>query len=649
MSRSYEEIAARAGVELPPLGPLPGRWPRALQTLKGPTWDLPASPAAFLTTLLSRRRSALLLGIIASGIGTTASALVSWAMGHALDAALAHGPSLPLARWTGVFLLIVALVALGDGLTQLTEINAWMGSSVGAPRAISGRTADRARSFKKRSSAGDILTAVNSDAIALGRATALIPELVASAFSIILVAVLMLRESLSLGLVVIIGMPILFALLLLIAKPLERRQSAFRAEQGELTSISTDAVQGLRILRGIGGEASYTRAYRAQSERVRAAGIRVAPTVSLLAAIRSAAPMLFSVLVVAQGAILVAEGRMSVGALLAFYGYTVYLRHPVWIVGDAVETMTRAWVAAERASALLRIEPMTGEEAEPGDARSGTRPVDWAGAAPLDPVSGARIAPGTITAILSPAPDGALRLCRRLARVDDSEETALLETAEGLLPLRALPIDEVRRSILLAEEIPQIFAGTLRDALLASRAPEESAPGTTQAIYRNVLENAGVDEELPGRDGETNGEERRLLAALDAAAADDVIDSLGAGLDGRIDEMGRNLSGGQRQRLALARAYAQDAPILLLVEPISALDSHTEALIAERLPAAREGRTTVLVTESPILARAAQRLIVLDARGRIVGETTPKELDSESRDPVTAAARRILSRRGEGS
>ena len=80
MKRTYEEIAARAGVNLPPLGPLPGRWPRPLHTLKGPAWPLPAKPGPFLKMLLARRRGALVLAIFTSGLGALASALISWGM-----------------------------------------------------------------------------------------------------------------------------------------------------------------------------------------------------------------------------------------------------------------------------------------------------------------------------------------------------------------------------------------------------------------------------------------------------------------------------------------------------------------------------------------------------------------------------------------
>ncbi|WP_272434065.1 ABC transporter transmembrane domain-containing protein [Actinomyces sp. B33] len=661
MKPDYEEIAARAGIRLPPLGPLPGRWPAPWRTLSGPVWHLPTRPGPFLAALLARRATALTLGVLATTIGTVSSALIPWAMGRALDAGLAHGLGSRLGAAVAVLLLVIGLVAVGDALTQMTEITTWMGSSVGATRALSERTADRVRALARETTPGEMITAVTGDAIALGRATALIPELVASAASTVLVAVLMLRTSTSLGLVVLIGMPLLFLLLIGIAKPLEARQSRFRAEQSALTTISTDAVQGLRILRGIGGEDVYSQVYRAQSQRVRDAGARIAPTAALLAAIRSAAPMLLSVLVVAQGAVLVADGAMSVGDLLAFYGYTTFLRHPVWIVGDAVEHMTRAWIAARRAADLLAVAPIVADPGDEPSAPADTAPpadgagareteprVDWARAALVDPVSAARIDPGILTVVLAPSAGLGLDLCRRLARVDDSLRPALVDGA----PTRALsdlPVDEVRRAILLNEETPQLFAGTLRDCLLGRGAPRPRDPGTTDTILRDVIDTAASGDART-RDlllHDAPADDAPLLAALDAAAATDALDSLDGGLDGLLDEAGRNLSGGQRQRVALARAYAHDPAILLLVDPTSALDSHTEALIARRLPGARRGRTTVVVTDSPLLARAADRLVVLDEVGRSLGSTDPSSAaDPSSDDPAARAARAILDRRG---
>ena len=126
-------------------------------------------------------------------------------------------------------------------------------------------------------------------------------------------------------------------------------------------------------------------------------------------------------------------------------------------------------------------------------------------------------------------------------------------------------------------------------------------------------------------------------AALVAASAEDIYESLPGGWQGRIDEKGRGLSGGQRQRLVLARALLLDPETLILVEPTSAVDAHTEARIAERLVGARSGRTTVVVTASPLILRHADAISVL-VDGREAARGTHEAL-AEQPD-----YRRIISR-----
>ncbi len=151
----------------------------------------------------------------------------------------------------------------------------------------------------------------------------------------------------------------------------------------------------------------------------------------------------------------------------------------------------------------------------------------------------------------------------------------------------------MRRRIVVSEADPVLFSGTLRSAL---------DPW-----------------------GRADGEDGTLLGALSVANADDVLAALPDGLDAMVDERGRSFSGGQRQRLVLARALLAGAEVLVLVEPTSAVDAHTEARIARGLREARSGRTTVVVTTSPLVLDQADRVVLLEA-GRVVAEGSHREL-----------------------
>jgi len=161
----------------------------------------------------------------------------------------------------------------------------------------------------------------------------------------------------------------------------------------------------------------------------------------------------------------------------------------------------------------------------------------------------------------------------------------------GGVDLGRVPLDEVRRTILVSDANSQLFAGTLQDAV----------------------------------DPQGRLTREQAEAALITAAAEDVYDALPAGWAGELDERGRGLSGGQRQRIVLARAVAADPRVLVLVEPTSAVDAHTEARIAERLADHRRGKTTVVTTVSPLWLHHADSVVLL-SEGRVVAEGTHEDL-----------------------
>ena len=183
-------------------------------------------------------------------------------------------------------------------------------------------------------------------------------------------------------------------------------------------------------------------------------------------------------------------------------------------------------------------------------------------------------------------PEEAVELVDRLGRFVDDPGVKL----DGVR-LSDLPVETVRRRIVVSETDPLLFSGSLRRELDPWRRRDDA----------------------------------EVLAAVAVANAEDVLDALPEGLDAEVEERGRGFSGGQRQRLVLARALLSDAEVLILVEPTSAVDAHTEARVARRLRNARDGRTTVVVSVSPLVLDQADRVVFL-AAGRVAAAGTHREL-----------------------
>src|SRR5262249_36268983 len=157
---------------------------------------------------------------------------------------------------------------------------------------------------------------------------------------IVVVTVILLTSSIPLGLVVVLGVPVLLVIVGLLIRPLHQRQQAYREETGKLTTRAADIVSGLRVLRGIGGEATFSARYANESQKVRAAGVRVARVESWLESAQILLPGIFVALVTWLGARFAVAGRIHVGELVAFYGYAVFLLNPLRTLTEAADKLT---------------------------------------------------------------------------------------------------------------------------------------------------------------------------------------------------------------------------------------------------------------------------------------------------------------------
>ena len=599
----------------------------------GPAPDT-RTPAAFLRWFLRFQWKVIALSVCVGVLWQLPLTVGPWLFGKAVDEGIVPGDTSQTLYWAGLLLLVTLIGAVFGIVMHTLIVRTWLIALYGTMKMVTRKVVQMGHVLPRRTPTVEVLAVASSDSDEFGALTEIVARAGSQLVAYVVIAFIVLSTSPMLGVLMLLAAPVLVAASLPLLRPLHRRQHLERTRNSDLTSMATDIVAGLRILRGIGGERTFGRNYATQSQLARQAGVSAGIWQAAIEGVGVLFSGVFIVVLVWIGTREVISGQLLIGQLISFLGYALFMVYPIQTFFELAQKVTRAMVSARKAIGIFEATP-------PWPDRESSTPLPPHGDL-YDELSGFVARQGELTIVVSAVSEDTAALADRLGRYLPADtEPVSQELEEGLkgraarraraarmaerarlaeldeelasrewgvrlggVDLGAASLDDVRRQILVSDTGSQLFAGTLQDAV-----------------------------DPHGRLTRAQAEE-----ALRVANAEDVYDSLPGGWQGLLDERGRGLSGGQRQRVVLARALAADTPVLVLVEPTSAVDAHTEARIAARVAAVRTGRTTVVSTASPLWLHYADR-VVLVVDGRATETGTHQDLLRDS-----PAYRRVVAR-----
>ncbi|MEW2516822.1 ABC transporter transmembrane domain-containing protein [Actinacidiphila alni] len=645
----------------------------------------PAGPSGTVGPLraaVRQVRGSLTAAVLLRSGHQAGEALVPVVVGVVVDRAVDGGSGRELAAWLAVLAADFLFLSLCFRYGSRATVAAAERSAHGIRVRLTDRMLAPDGTAGRGRMPGELMSVAVSDAQNVGRFTTSIVQAVACAVALVLGAVLLLRMSVTLGLLVLLGTPAVLVAVHLLGRPLERRGAAEQAAAARASGTAVDFVAGLRVLKGLRAEGpAYARYVDANRTSLRAT-IAAARFEALMDA---AAVLLGGVLVTAVALVagrLAVQGRISLGDLIACTGLCQFLLGPTQGLISVGPDFARARASADRVRAVLDA------VAPDGSVRDGSAP-DVAGrdAAPADGgptargaggVSGASVVPtgfvpaGGGQAVVAPTASGAAGVPGASVMPDGSApNVAGRDAAPVNGDLAAADPAGVPGASVVPDGGPTssgsmpVFGGgparalELRSLTYGKLRGIELTVAAGEHVGLVVPDPSAVADLMACLNGEARPESGAVL--LDGAAAGDagaagllvaphhpflfdgtILDNLGSGPEGsprrpaadgllpaapdtRVGERGAFLSGGQRQRVALARALAADPPVLVLDEPTTAIDSVTEARIARTVTEERAGRTTLIVTTSPALLAACTRTVLI-ADGAVAASARHAEL-----------------------
>ncbi|MEV6960897.1 ABC transporter ATP-binding protein [Streptomyces sp. NPDC051207] len=539
--------------------------------------------------------SAAFVAVLASCLGLVIPLVLKWMV----DGPIADRD--PAGVWLGALYLLL----LGVGEALLFGLRRWL---VARPlsRVEAEMRADLYRhlqrlpiAFHDRWPSGQLLSRATTDLMLLRMFLAFpLTFLLVNGVTIVVGVIIMLMQDWMLGLVILGPAVPVMVTCVVFEKRYARVARLAQDQVGDLTTVVEESVLGIRVIKGFGRHRSQARAFRDLSGTLRGTELRKAGLLATIWGVIVTLPELAIGAALVAGAVQVADGDLSAGTLVAFLSTALALRWPIDSIGFLLAMSQEAATATERYFEVMDAPEESGVRARPEAGRpDGIRFEDvtfrYPDAAPGSPPALAgvtlHVRPGESMALVGATGSGKTTLTALIPRLH--EPTSGRITLDGV-DITRMARDTLRSKVAVAFEEPTLFSAT---------------------VGENVLMGAGDD-----------AGEAELRHALAVAQAD-FVHALPQGTGTQVGEQGLSLSGGQRQRLALARAVVGRPDFLVLDDPLSALDVHTEAAVEAALRRVLAGTTALIVAHRPSTVQLADRVALLSG-GRITAVGTHHEL-----------------------
>jgi ATP-binding cassette subfamily B protein len=533
----------------------------------------------------------------AAALAVGASLFIPLVVQHVVDGPVRH------ADRHGLYLLGLLALALGVAEAALVFVRRWvqsyaaLGMETALRRDLYTHLQRLPVAFHDQWQTGQLLSRATSDLSQIRRFLSFgLVFLFVNIATFITVVALLVRINLPLGLLVAACAVPLFLVSRRLARAYLAVSRQVQDQQGDLATFIEESAVGVRTIRSFGRAAHVGATFRTGATTLHDSSVEKAKVVSRFWSTFDVIPSITLALVLLLGARAVASGSMTLGGLVAFVTLMLSLSWPIDSMGFILANGQEAMTAADRVYEVLDTQPTILDNAGATDGERGPGELRFEGVGFAYPGSTAEVLhdvdlvvqPGETLALVGITGSGKTTLTALVPRLYDVTAGRVLLDGRDV---RDYTLPSLRRLVSTAFEEATLFSASVRENLTFGR------PSAT-------------DEEV--------------AEALEIAQASFVHD-LPWGLETRIGEQGLSLSGGQRQRLALARAVLGRPSVLVLDDPLSALDVHTESLVEEALRRVLTGTTALLVVHRPSTVALADRVALLEG-GTIVATGTHSEL-----------------------